>query len=166
MSARFWLFSSLCGGAALTGGLGLGIYATTQPRVAWTETSLPETPVEQRAFVHADLNGPSVIDCKGCGPTLADRQMMADRAAWDGSDDAFVRDYAAQDDQVPEDYVDPLPYQGAVGQPRTLPATVERFAAGGQEASWGGAKIAEAPPQNPESGTSAHARPADVAISY
>ncbi|KXU30161.1 hypothetical protein A0J57_15575 [Sphingobium sp. 22B] len=87
MSARFWLFSCACAGVALTGGFGLGLYATTQPRPG-TETSLPQAVSPDGTgydMGSADLTGPAIVRCDGCGPTLADRQMAADMAGWDGT---------------------------------------------------------------------------------
>ncbi|WP_176592149.1 hypothetical protein [Sphingobium sp. EM0848] len=80
MSARFWLFSSACAGAALIGGYGLGLYATALPRPAM-ETALPDAPArgDSAAYDPVALNGPAIVTCKGCGPALADRQMAADR---------------------------------------------------------------------------------------
>ena len=129
MSARFWLFSLTSAGAALASGLGLGLYATTPPRMALSgyESTGPVLQSEDTSVDMASLSGPTAIDCKGCGPTLAQRQMAAMTGGWDGYDDPVVRDYAAQDHAAPEDLLaqaDPPP------QPVQLPADVERFAAG------------------------------------
>jgi len=156
MSARFWLFSLACAGASLTGGYGLGLYATTSPKAA-TETPLPQGALpEDTAYDPAKLTGPAIIDCKGCGPTLADRQMASDMAGWDGMNDPVVRDYAAQDAVSEVDDVGPPP------PARTLPASIERFAAGESEGSMQPVKIAQAP----NSRTPAEEAPADAAFSY
>ena len=129
MSARFRLFSMASAGAALVGGLGLGLYATTPPRVAMSdyEDSVPASGSEEAPVDMASLTGPTKINCKGCGPTLVQRQMAAMMGGWDGYDDPVVRDYAARDHPPPEDLLaqsDPSP------PPVQLPANVERFAAG------------------------------------
>lgn len=156
MSARFWLFSCACAGAALTGGYGLGLYATTSPKAA-LETPLPDAAVpEDTAYDPAELTGPAIIRCKGCGPTLADRQMAADMAGWDGMSDPMVRDYAAQDDPAQVGYAEPPP------PARTLPASVERFADGESVGSVPPVRIAQAP----DGRTPAEENPADAAMSY
>ena len=132
MSARFWLFSLASAGAALASGLGLGLYATTPPRVAMpaVETPLSATQDSGTRAYPTDLNGPTEITCKGCGPTLAQRQMVSMMGGWSGYDDRLTRDYMAQDKDRPEDLLredqdaPPAPHA-----PR-LPANVERFAAG------------------------------------
>ncbi|QDC38652.1 hypothetical protein [Sphingobium fuliginis] len=158
MSARFWLFSCACAGGALTGGFGLGLYATTQPRPG-TETSLPQAVSPDGTgydMGSADLTGPAIVRCDGCGPTLADRQMAADMAGWDGMNDPAVRDYAAQGDEMTPDHAEPPQTV------RTLPASIERFANGESEGSFQPVRIAQAP----ESRTSAEEAPADAALSY
>ncbi|WP_313802221.1 hypothetical protein [Sphingobium sp.] len=161
MSARFWLFSLACAGAALTGGFGLGFYATTPPKIG-TETVLPEAVPPDGSdhdLTSTDLTGPAIIHCKGCGPTLADRRMavdMVDMAGGDGTNDPMMRDYAAQDEVIPTDEAEPPP---AV---RTLPESIERFAAGEGEDAWGSVRVAQV--QNDK--TPAEEAPADVAVSY
>ncbi len=155
MSARFWLFSCASAGVALTGGYGLGLYATTSPR-AWVETALPEaTTRNDPPYETAALSGPAIIHCKGCGPTLADRQMAAEMAGWNGMNDPAVREYASQDEEIPVDVVEPPP------RVRTLPASVERFVSD-EGGDWGTVRIAQAP----DSKTPAEDIPADAAISY
>src|SRR3546814_13259227 len=81
-------------------------------------------------MMSANLAGPAVVRCDGCGPTLADRQMAADMAGWDGMNDPVVRDYAAQDDGMTPDHAEPP-------RPvRMLPASIERFADGEGEGSF------------------------------
>lgn len=110
MSARFWLFSCACAGAALTGGLGLGFYASTPPRMAWSEAALPKASVQQGGddTALAGMNGPAIIHCKGCGPALADRRRAADMEGWDGMNDPAVRAYEAQDEMAPASYAEPV----------------------------------------------------------
>ncbi len=130
MSARFWLFSLASAGAALTSGLALGLYATTPPRVAFTDVE-PSYSVSSDPVVTTDgpdLAGPVEIDCKGCGPTLAQRQMTAMMGSWSGYDDPVVQRYEAQDvdaqrDWQPQDDAPPSPVH-------RLSANVERFASG------------------------------------
>ncbi|HKY83161.1 MAG TPA: hypothetical protein VJM09_17020 [Sphingobium sp.] len=134
MSARFWLFSLTSAGAALAGGLGLGLYATTPPRIAFAyEEPAPTLHSEEAAPDGSGLNGPVEIRCKGCGPTLAQRQMASMMGSWDGYDDPIVRDYQAPDPGMPEELLtQPEPTTAAAHQ---LPATIERFAAGEATAS-------------------------------
>ena len=133
MSPRFWLFSMASAGAALAGGLGLGLYATTPPRVALSYDAplLSAEPSDAATPDPAELRGPTEIHCIGCGPTLAQRQMAAMMTGgWDGYDDPVVRDYEAQDHAPPDD---PLPYgTDALPSPiHQLPANIDRFATGG-----------------------------------
>ena len=130
MSARFWLFSLASAGAALTSGLALGLYATTPPRVAFTdfEPSYSTSSDPIVAADGADLAGPEEIDCKGCGPTLAQRQMTAMMGSWTGYDDPAVQRYEAQDVQADADW---QPQDDAPPSPvHRLPANIERFANG------------------------------------
>lgn len=131
MSARFWLFSLASAGVALTGGLGLGLYATTSPRVAMADAEMPLSAIEDSSAPagSADLAGPMEISCKGCGPTLAQRQMASMMGGWSGYEDPVVRDYMAQAEDSPEDL---LPENHPVPPPpaRQLPASIERFAVG------------------------------------
>lgn len=133
MSPRFWLFSMASAGAALAGGLGLGLYATTPPRVAFTDAATSYSDYQENVVEEpepAALNGPVEITCKGCGPTLADRQMAAmTGGGWSGYDDPVVRDYMAQDYETSE--VAPVVAEEARPMPvRQLPPNIERFAAG------------------------------------
>lgn len=150
MSPRFRLFSSMCAGAAVMGGSGLGFYATTPPK-AGTETVLPQAAMPAGAddgLTLADLTGPAVIHCTGCGPALADRQMAADMAGWDGMDDPAVRDYAAQEELVPASYAEPPPTPAT----QTLPVSIE--------GDWQPVRMAQAP----NSKTPAEEAPADAAV--
>ncbi len=130
MSPRFWLFSLASAGAALAGGLGLGMYATTSPRVAFTDAATPYSDYQESVVQPepAALNGPAEITCKGCGPTLADRQMAMMGGGWSGYDDPVVRDYMAQDHEISE--VTPVPEEALPVPVSQLPANIERFAAG------------------------------------
>lgn len=130
MSARFWLFSLASAGAALTSGLALGLYATTPPRVAFTdfEPSYSTSSDPIVAADGADLAGPEEIDCKGCGPTLAQRQMTAMMGSWSGYDDPVVQRYEAQDVQSGTGWE---PLEDAPPSPvHRLPANIDRFANG------------------------------------
>jgi len=136
MSPRFWLFSLASAGSALMAGLGLGLYATTPPRVALADGDAPYSApqITEAEPDSASLNGPSEIRCTGCGPTLAQRQMAAMvGGGWSGYDDPLVRDYMAQDYGTDEDQ--PLP-SGEIASPSApqLPDNVERFAAGEYDA--------------------------------
>lgn len=131
MSARFWLFSLASAGAALISGLGLGLYATTPPRTAFTDVETPSysaSPVTEAPSDVTNFTGPEEITCKGCGPTLADRQMTAMMGSWSGYDDPVVQRYEAQEphedaDWQPLDDLQPSPSH-------QLPANIERFAEG------------------------------------
>lgn len=113
-------------------GLALGLYATTPPRVTFTDVALPYSNPQEHVVEPdtSSLNGPTEILCQGCGPTLADRQMAAMMGgAWSGYDDPAVRDYMAQDQWADEDgSLHPQDAQ-PVPAPR-FPPNVERFAAG------------------------------------
>lgn len=164
MSARFWLFSLSCAGAALVGGFGLGLYATTPQKLPWAETILPEAPIQHDPYAldPAELTGPAEIDCKGCGPTLADRRMAMDMAGWQGMNDPVVRDYAAQDDSFQADH-GPPPEPPVV---QRLPAAIERFAAGEAGEPWQRVKVAQIPVPADDSNTPAEKVPADAAMSF
>lgn len=131
MSARFCLFSLASAGAALAGGLGLGLYATTPQRIAMTDVEMPysATQADGGSAYPADLGGPAEISCKGCGPTLAQRQMASMMGGWNGYDDPVVKDYVARGEDSPEDLL-PEDYAAPAPPARHLPAHVERFAAG------------------------------------
>ncbi|MFC4592899.1 hypothetical protein [Sphingobium tyrosinilyticum] len=136
MSARFWLFSMASAGAALAGGLALGLYATTPPRIAFTDAEIPYS-AQQESASQPDvtgLSGPTDIKCQGCGPTLADRQMAVMMGGgWSGYDDPAVRDYMAQEYSADDDA--PLPQDYEQPTPVRLPANIERFAAGESDGS-------------------------------
>ncbi|HEX7877375.1 MAG TPA: hypothetical protein VF489_12410 [Sphingobium sp.] len=129
MSARFWLLSMSSAGAALATGLGLGLYATTPPRVALTDhAETRPTGTSDAAPDLTSLNGPAEIRCTGCGPTLADRQMAATMGDWAGYDDPMVQD-GVRDDEAPEDLL-PAPTDPPPSPAHRLPANIDRFAAG------------------------------------
>jgi hypothetical protein len=155
MSARFWLFSCACAATALTGGYGLGLYATTSPRAA-LETPLPQAAMpEDSPSDPAGLTGPAVVDCKGCGPTLADRQMAADLANWNGSNDPAVR-Y----DDVGYDPGGAIPEPSRAGGASSV--STDGLDGGSGDGGPHGVKIAQAAGDR----TSAEDIPADVAMSY
>ncbi|WP_449470761.1 hypothetical protein [Sphingobium chungangianum] len=157
MSPRFWLFSLASAGAALVSGLGLGLYATTPPRLSFTDvqsSSYPASPISvTQSESSTDLAGPQEINCKGCGPTLADRQMASMTAGWSGYDDPVVQHYEAQDQQA-DDW---QPLEDAPPSPmHRLPANIDRFANGDdaqpqptQLAQGNGAKFDSAPAVSP-----------------
>ena len=102
-----------------------------------------------------DLTGPDEINCKGCGPTLADRQMASMTAGWSGYDDLVVQHYEAQDEQA--DNWQPLE-DGPPSPMHRLPANIDRFANGDdaqpqptQLAQGNGAKFDSAPAVSPGS---------------
>ncbi|WP_022683305.1 hypothetical protein [Sphingobium bisphenolivorans] len=161
MSARFWLFSLACSGAALTGGLGLGVYATTPQKLPWAETVLPEATIHQDAYDPAELTGPAIVKCSGCGPTLADRQMATDMAGWDASNDPMWHDYNSQPNYEQANY-DAEP-EAPAAQP--LPVSVERYATEGSTQPWP-VKVAQAPAPDDQSTTPAGVAPTDAALSF
>lgn len=147
MSARFWLFSMVSAGAALAGGLGLGFYAVTPPRTAleaYDQSDLTVAQVEEAALNPTLMSGPEEVRCTGCGPTLAQRQMAADFASWDGYGDPIVEDYEAGQPDPPEDLL-----SSVEDAPPRLPAQVERFASGEDVAPYP-MKIAQAVPAAPD----------------
>lgn len=133
MSPRFWLFSLASAGAALTSGLGLGLYATTSPRTAVVDYQEPASATQREedpSLWAASDDGPTEVKCTGCGPTLAQRQMASLMGSWDGYDDPAVRDYERQDIQPPEDLLADVPDAPPSPPMHQLPDNVERFAAG------------------------------------
>ena len=160
MSPRFWLFSLASTGAALVSGLGLGLYATTPPRMSFTDVESSSYSASRFAVAEpesgADLTGPEEISCKGCGPTLAERQMASMTAGWSGYDDPVVQRYEAQDQQA-EDW---QPLEDAPPSPmRKLPANIERFA-NGDEAQPQPTQLAQG------NGARSDQTPAAPAVSY
>lgn len=108
MSPRFWVIAA---GFMLTGlvaGVSLGGFATSSGRVGFRDSGWADT---EAATDHTDGSAPGQvlmeqattapmsiepIVCKGCGPTLAERQMAAD--AYDvGGVDPYLRDYGRTD---------------------------------------------------------------------
>lgn len=135
MSMRFWT----CSGALLTGGVVLGLvaggYATHLPprdlSDPISDTSIEQAPTEPGfASLSAADQGPGIIRCKGCGPTLAERRMAADNAGWDpdgmitGSSDPVVADYMAQEQPASA----PVDYPSS--DLHRLPVNIQRFADG------------------------------------
>jgi len=121
MAKSFWIAGGSATGAAILLGMGLGHFVTTPqkpPPIADLETmdSPQDSPV---SFVPATPEkGPETIRCTGCGPTLAERQMMADQGGWDP--DGMIH---GSTDPVAQDYMTPDAASSA-------PPPVERFAAG------------------------------------
>ncbi|MDO7834139.1 hypothetical protein Q4610_03685 [Sphingobium sp. HBC34] len=118
-------------------GLGLGHYVTSPQAQSPADTAAAQSVYETfdgnapaaDASVAAQ-NGPAVIDCRGCGPTLEERRWKADMAGLDadgmlhGSSDPVVRDYQAQtiaEDMMPDAAPSPI---------HALPPRIARFAAG------------------------------------
>lgn len=132
MSVRFWLFSVASAGAALAGGLSLGLYATTPPRAAISTYDDSSFVYEERQTATQDLralNGPQEVKCTGCGPTLAERQYYAAPATWNGYDDPMVQDYDAQEPNRPEDLLTDA-RDHAPPQVHQLPENIDPFANG------------------------------------
>ena len=132
MSARFWLFSMASAGAAMAGGLGLGFYATTPPRAAldgYEDSAFLTERGQEATLDTAELNGPLEVRCRGCGPTLAQRQMYASYGAWDGYEDPAVRDYEATAPDEPQDLLGEV-HDVPVSMAQPLPEPIERFASG------------------------------------
>lgn len=128
MSPRSWLCGLASGGATLIGGVGLGLYATTPPRTAFSYDDPAPTTQSVETVPESDLNGPVEVRCTGCGPTLAQRQMTEMMGGWDGYSDPVVQHYEVQQ-EAPQNLlnepVDPPP--SPVHQ---LPGNIDRFAAG------------------------------------
>lgn len=131
MSTRFWTGSAALIGASAIFGLTLGSFATRVPSRdfgGYATTSSDEVGDSPSMAAQPD-NGPGEILCKGCGPTLAERQMAADNPGWDpdgmvtGSTDPMVTDYEAQKDYAP------LAEPPSTDMHR-LPANIQRFADG------------------------------------
>ncbi|MET0372291.1 MAG: hypothetical protein ABW039_13060 [Sphingobium sp.] len=130
MSTRFWLASSGVVAGAIVAGLSLGAYAVSPPRSAWADDAAATLDVAVGAVGSSGVDDrPSihVVHCKGCGPTLAERQRAADLAGLDldsmisETRDPVVLDYAAQDKAA---LIEPAP-----PPPSRLPPMAERLAA-------------------------------------
>lgn len=113
MPGQWWMVSGMTVAASVAMGLGLGTFVTS-PQKQTTPTE-KWSPTEESAYLDtvggASLpddgvtsdQGPAVIRCIGCGPTLTERRFAADMAGMDsdalieGSRDPVVQDYLAQD---------------------------------------------------------------------
>lgn len=156
MAVNRWISATAVGVAALVGGLGLGAYATSTQGYAAADIPAQVASTDSSDIFLSDsadtpLSGPEIIDCKGCGPTLADRQWQADMAAYDAgymvddSNDPVVREYERDYERYGS--VDPQP-----SPIHRLPDTIERFARG-----------AESPSNEPDSDASSPAKVMTVA---
>lgn len=114
MSSRFWIAGGAVLLASIAAGYGLGGFAGGQfGGGVWQDlrgSGNMQTPTEANESALADPLGninpadggdppltPDQIVCKGCGPTLAERNMMGD--AYDtGEHDPALQDYQAQGD--------------------------------------------------------------------
>jgi hypothetical protein len=132
MPGTFWMSAGATAAAAMVMGLGLGTYATSPQGGSPADVTAEESWIGESAPLMAEdtaLRGPTEIICKGCGPTLADRQWHADMAGWDQSgmtggesSDPVVRDYLSD---TPLDEEAPPEPPRAIEQ---LPANIVRFA--------------------------------------
>ncbi|ALR19208.1 MULTISPECIES: hypothetical protein [Sphingobium] len=133
MARTFWIAGASATGAAVLLGMGLGHFVTTPeraPRVAETEMfDAPEDDLAGFAPTTPE-QGPAVIRCTGCGPTLAERQMAADQGNWDadgmihGSTDPVVQDYMTSGDGTA------MPVETPPASASRLSPSPERLAAG------------------------------------
>jgi len=133
--------------AAAVMGLGLGFYVTSPqgaPRADSDYVDMSTGYEPASATSAATQEGPGVIHCTGCGPTLSDRRWQADMAGLDAdsmidgsSSDPVVRDYEAtamQQDVMPEAAPEPV---------RQLPAQVARLTVGDSVARPVGAMVGQ-----------------------
>lgn len=138
MAGRFWIAGGSAIGAAVLLGMGLGHFVTTpQKSLPIPPSEAFEQPGESIASTIPE-QGPAVIRCTGCGPTLAERQTMADQGAWDpdgmieGSADPVVQDYMASDD-------------GTVAPVEIPPSAIHRLAPAAERLAAGELAAGEAP---------------------
>lgn len=92
MSTHFWMMAGVTAAASTILGLSLGSYATSPQRSAAMDDFAIETaaamPSDTDSASYAPVQqGPALIRCTGCGPTLADRRWHADMAAMDDVED-------------------------------------------------------------------------------
>ncbi|MES2158064.1 MAG: hypothetical protein V4512_09685 [Pseudomonadota bacterium] len=114
MSTHFWMISGATVLASAVMGLGLGGYVTSPQRSALAGDMAIETSDGAQAYGDASpyapvQEGPAVIRCTGCGPTLADRRWQADMATLDIAgapmpqdinDDPLARSYYGSDHET------------------------------------------------------------------
>lgn len=110
MSLRFWIAAGGVALSAAVAGYGLGGFAggrfaggvwgdrsTSQAMSTPNSTEESDVAFGQKAQPNpAEEAAPEKIVCKGCGPTLAERQMTADAYAT-GASDPVLAEYATQD---------------------------------------------------------------------
>lgn len=131
MSLRFWIVGGgfvaggLLAGASLggfaaghsQGGLWGDHWAAADEVAAVPQNMMYGGDYKPRAEVEEKLEQ---IVCKGCGPTLAERQMAADAYAADGVD-PYLRDYARSETDEPRlteaEQMPPQPVAAAVKVP-------------------------------------------------
>jgi len=104
MSPRFWIVAAGFTLGGIFAGASLGSFATSSGQVGFRASSWAE-PEATTGYADSSAPGHSAVGytdaapapiepivCKGCGPTLAERQMTAD--AYDvGGVDPYLRDY-------------------------------------------------------------------------
>jgi hypothetical protein len=119
MPGQWWMMSGMTVAASVAMGLGLGSYVTSPQKTAvsaeeWSpddDNSYVEAGRAASIFADSDTSnqGPAVIRCTGCGPTLTERRFAADMAGMDGdgliegSSDPVVQDYLAHDRPATDD---------------------------------------------------------------
>ncbi|MGV3770321.1 MAG: hypothetical protein ACO1NM_09855 [Sphingobium phenoxybenzoativorans] len=137
MSSRFWIVGGAVMLLSIAAGYGLGGFAggrfgggvwqdlrgyeNTQAEAGSDEQALSDTSVSNlNPADGGDLPPtPDEIVCKGCGPTLAERNMMGNAYAI-GENDPALRDYEAQGDSAEHE----------AAAPPTVVATVKKAAPG------------------------------------
>ncbi len=97
MSTHFWMMAGVTVAASAIMGLGLGGYVTSPQRSAFVEASTVDAEAAESAGMTVSPsmsveNGPTVIRCTGCGPTLAERRWHFDMAAMEEGDDLGAHD--------------------------------------------------------------------------
>lgn len=112
MVMRFWLAVGVVTMSGLAGGIGLGSYVTHIPAPVPASYKTDDTGANGLTGALAEsgpssdgVRGPAQIDCKGCGPTLAERRMAGlTEPAAPSYEDSPAPDYAmapAIDDPAP-----------------------------------------------------------------
>lgn len=158
MPMHFWMATGVTVAVASVMGLGLGQYVTSpQGRspadLAAAQSVYDDLPMADAGATGVAQDGPAVVRCSGCGPTLAERQWKADMAGLDadgmlyGSSDPVVRDYQAQ--TIPDDMTtDAITPDAAPSPIHILPPQIARFAAGeaAQPPAVAQAAVESAPP--------------------
>ncbi|PZU58201.1 MAG: hypothetical protein DI547_10625 [Sphingobium sp.] len=125
MSSRFWIASAFVMAGSIATGVSLGGFASghdaggawrERPGYAADDASISDTSLGVQLIENPPspfTDGPTEpVVCKGCGPTLAERQMSAD-AFVTSTDDPWLRDYETQREPAGE--------PAAIALPETLP---------------------------------------------